>query len=81
MHCLLLSQISFLFPKNRGFCVACESLWHIGITLSGGCLCVCLSSSYTFLAVTNSFVLQAIHAFLGMLSLFSENRTTVKTEL
>ena len=39
-------------------------------TLSGICLCVCLSSSHTFLVVVLSYVLQATHAFLGMLPLF-----------
>ena len=33
------------------------------------CLRVCLSGSHTFLVVTYSYVLQATHAFLRMLSL------------
>ena len=33
------------------------------------CLSVCLSGSHTFLVVTHSYVLQATHAFLGMLPL------------
>ena len=33
-------------------------------------LFVCLSGSYSFLVVTHSYVLQATHAFLGMLPLF-----------
>ena len=33
------------------------------------CACVCLSDSHTFLIVTHSYVSQATHAFLGMLSL------------
>ena len=32
-------------------------------------MCVCLSSSHTFLVVTQSYVSQATHAFLGMLPL------------
>ena len=40
------------------------------ITLSGVCLSVCLSGSHTFLVVTHSDVLQATHAFFGMLRLF-----------
>ena len=38
---------------------------HIGITLSGVCLCVRLSGSHTFLVVTHSYVSQVTHAFLG----------------
>ena len=34
------------------------------------CPCVCLSGSQTFKVITHSFVLQATHAFLGMLPLF-----------
>ena len=33
------------------------------------CLSVCLSGSHTFLVVTQSYVSQATHAFLGMLLL------------
>ena len=33
------------------------------------CVCVCLSCSPTFLALAHSYILQATHAFLGMLPL------------
>ena len=36
------------------------------------CPSVCLSGSHTLLLVTHSYVSQATHAFLGMLSLFCE---------
>ena len=38
-------------------------------------LSVCLSGSHTFLVVTHSYVLQAAHAFLGMLPLFYKYET------
>ena len=50
--------------------VDCEAERHIGITLSGVCLSVRLSSSHAFVVVTHSYVSQATHAFLGMLPLF-----------
>ena len=34
------------------------------------CVCVCLCGSHTFFVVTHSYVLQATHAFLGMLPLY-----------
>ena len=36
------------------FCVACEAYGHIGINLSGICLCICLSGSHSFLVVTHT---------------------------
>ena len=43
-------------------------VWRLFVRRSV-CLCVCLSSSHTFLAVTQSYVSKVTHAFLGMLPL------------
>ena len=43
------------------FCVAFEVNRHIGITLSGVCLSVCLSGSHTFLVVTHSSMFRRRH--------------------
>ena len=56
---------------------------HIGITLSGVCLsvcvCVCLSGSHNFLVDTHSYVLQATCEFLGMLPLCLNEKLYLKT--
>ena len=40
-------------------------VWRLSV-----CVSVCLYCSHTFLVVTHSYVLQATHAYLGMLPLF-----------
>ena len=62
-------KINMIQYLKCDFCVPCEAERHIGITLSGVCLCVsvCLSGSHTFLVVTYSYVSQATHAFPVMI--------------
>ena len=48
-----------------------QSIAHIGITLCGVCLSVCLSCSHTFVVVMHSYISQATHVFLEMLPLCS----------
>ena len=43
-------------------------VWHLSL-----CPCVCLSGSHTFFVVTQSYISQATHSFLGMLSLCFRN--------
>ena len=60
-----LSSTSWIFSKNF-FCVACEVLWNIGITLSGVCpsIPVCPSACPSICLVVTLF---DSHAFLSSL--------------
>ena len=66
----------FLYLSVHLFCLhsifvspAKHSCTKGSLCLAFVCLCVCLSSSHTFLVVMHSYVTQGTHAFLGMLPL------------